>query len=63
MRYSRIPVLDLSAAALAAARQRLAASASVVQWLEANVTDVGLPRCLRCVARPGAVFHFLTSAR
>ena len=59
--YSRISVLDLSAAALAAARQRLGARAVAVQWLEANVTDVGLPSHAYDVWHDRAVFHFLTS--
>ena len=42
--YRNITVLDLSAAALATAKARLGVSAVNVQWLEANVLDVALPK-------------------
>jgi ubiquinone/menaquinone biosynthesis C-methylase UbiE len=58
--YSDITVLDLSAAALSAARQRLGTLASKVQWLEADVTKVALPRSRFDVWHDRAVFHFLT---
>lgn len=42
--YSELVVLDLSAAALAKAQERLAAAAQRVQWLEADVLEAELPQ-------------------
>jgi 2-polyprenyl-3-methyl-5-hydroxy-6-metoxy-1,4-benzoquinol methylase len=58
--YTNITVLDLSAAALARARQRLGARAGEVQWLEADVTAADLPSQRYDVWHDRAVFHFLT---
>jgi len=58
--YSDVTVLDLSHAALSAARQRLGARAAKVQWLEADVTDAGLPIHRYDLWHDRAVFHFLT---
>jgi 2-polyprenyl-3-methyl-5-hydroxy-6-metoxy-1,4-benzoquinol methylase len=58
--YSDITVLDLSRAALSATRQRLGARAAGVQWLEADVTDTGLPGHRYDLWHDRAVFHFLT---
>ena len=58
--YSDITVLDLSATALSAARQRLGKRAAEVQWLEADVTGVCLPEHRYDVWHDRAVFHFLT---
>lgn len=58
--YSDVTVLDLSAAALATAKQRLGARAAQVQWLEADVTDAGLSSQRYDVWHDRAVFHFLT---
>lgn len=59
--YRRIAVLDLSAAALRAARQRLGALAGSVDWLESDVTKADLPHHRYEVWHDRAVFHFLTS--
>ena len=59
--YRNITVLDLSAAALATAKARLGVSAVNVQWLEANVLDVALPKNSYDVWHDRAVFHFLTA--
>jgi ubiquinone/menaquinone biosynthesis C-methylase UbiE len=59
--YSNLTVLDLSAAALAAARKRLGASAAKVRWIEADITKVELPAHHFEVWHDRAVFHFLTS--
>ena len=58
--YSDVTVLDLSAAALSAAMQRLGTHAAKVQWLEADVTDATLPSSRYDVWHDRAVFHFLT---
>jgi SAM-dependent methyltransferase len=59
--YSKITVLDLSAAALAATKTRLGALGNSVQWLEADITEATLPECSFDVWHDRAVFHFLTS--
>ena len=59
--FSKITVLDLSAAALAKAKARLGSRAVSVQWLEANILDVTLPASAYDVWHDRAVFHFLTS--
>lgn len=59
--YSTLTVLDLSAAALSAAKLRLGAKAAKVQWLEANVTNAALPVHSYDVWHDRAVFHFLTT--
>jgi ubiquinone/menaquinone biosynthesis C-methylase UbiE len=58
--YSDITVLDLSAAALSAAKHRLGKLAAKVQWLQADVTKVDLPKSRFDVWHDRAVFHFLT---
>jgi ubiquinone/menaquinone biosynthesis C-methylase UbiE len=59
--YRRLTVLDLSAAALIAAKNRLGDRASEVIWLEANVLDAPLPQQEYSVWHDRAVFHFLTT--
>ncbi len=59
--YTDLTVLDLSAAALAAARRRLGSKASGVRWIEADVTQANLPAHHFDVWHDRAVFHFLTS--
>lgn len=59
--YSNLTVLDLSAAALAAAQRRLGSRASRVQWIEADITKANLPARQFDVWHDRAVFHFLTS--
>jgi ubiquinone/menaquinone biosynthesis C-methylase UbiE len=60
--YTDLSVLDLSAAALAAAQRRLGSRAARVQWIEADVTKADLPARRFDVWHDRAVFHFLTSA-
>jgi len=57
--YQNISVLDISSAALEAAKKRLGAQAEKVQWLEANILDVKLPEQTYDVWHDRAVFHFL----
>ena len=59
--YSAITVLDLSAAALAAARARLGARAQAVHWMEADILAAPLPVHAFDVWHDRAVFHFLTA--
>lgn len=60
--YSNLSVLDLSAAALAAAQKRLDTKANLVTWLEADITKIEFPIHAFDVWHDRAVFHFLTSA-
>ncbi len=59
--FSDVTVLDLSAAALAAARRRLGAAAGRVCWIEGDITQLSLPRHGFEVWHDRAVFHFLTT--
>jgi ubiquinone/menaquinone biosynthesis C-methylase UbiE len=59
--YGDLTVLDLSAAALSAARQRLGAQQEKVNWIEADIIEVELPENRYDVWHDRAVFHFLTS--
>ncbi len=60
--FTNVTVLDLSAAALRAARLRLSSRASAVHWVEADITQVRLPAHAYDVWHDRAVFHFLTTA-
>lgn len=57
--FHNISVLDVSAAALQVARQRLGVRANVVNWIEADVTQADLPAQTYDVWHDRAVFHFL----
>ena len=59
--YTDLTVLDLSASALAAARNRLGAKASNIRWIEADITKADLPANKFDVWHDRAVFHFLTT--
>lgn len=59
--YEHLTVLDLSEAALAAAKSRLGLQAAKVQWLEADILQAELPVGGYDVWHDRAVFHFLTS--
>ena len=61
--YSDINVLDLSAAALDAARERLGTHAAQVNWIQADITHVQLPLHAFDVWHDRAVFHFLTDTQ
>lgn len=60
--YGNLSVLDISAAALHAAQERLGSDASRVRWIEADVTRLELPDASVDVWHDRAVFHFLTDA-
>lgn len=60
--YSNLTVLDISAAALAAAQQRLGDRSESVKWIESDIAVVSLPKQVFDVWHDRAVFHFLTSA-
>lgn len=58
--FSKLAVLDISAAALEHARRRLGQRADSVAWLEADVTTFQSPRRFG-LWHDRAVFHFLTN--
>lgn len=58
--YASLTVLDLSAAALEAARTRLGERADEVRWIDGDITSVALPAGAYDVWHDRAVFHFLT---
>jgi SAM-dependent methyltransferase len=59
--YSSLTVLDISGAALAAARSRLGNRAAGVRWIEGDITDPALfPADSFDIWHDRAVFHFLT---
>ena len=60
--FQNISVLDVSGIALELARQRLGAKASVVNWIEADITLADLPYQAYDLWHDRAVFHFLTQA-
>jgi SAM-dependent methyltransferase len=59
--YSHLSVLDLSAAAMSSARQRLGPLAQAVDWIEGDITAVQLPFQAYDLWHDRAVFHFLTT--
>jgi len=61
--YSNLTVLDLSAAALRAAKDRLGLNADKITWLEADITKVQLPLHAYDLWHDRAVFHFLTESK
>lgn len=58
--YTKVTVLDLSKAALAASQSRLGQRADDVSWLVGDITRLKLPRHAYHVWHDRAVFHFLT---
>ncbi len=59
--YTKVTVLDLSEAALAASQYRLGQRADDVTWLVGDITRMELPRHAYDLWHDRAVFHFLTS--
>jgi len=59
--WTRVSVLDLSAAAMSAARARLGERAAAVRWIEGDILKVSLPEHAYDIWHDRAVFHFLTS--
>lgn len=57
--FSAVTVLDIAAAALDVARQRLGARGQAVTWREADITDAALPPQAYALWHDRAVFHFL----
>jgi len=59
--YRDVSVLDIAAEALDKARNRLAARATQIKWIETDITDF-VPARSYAVWHDRAVFHFLTKA-
>ncbi|KRE87488.1 methyltransferase [Rhodanobacter sp. Soil772] len=60
--YRDLSVLDISAAALHVARERLGEAADTVTWLAADLLDAPLQEARYDLWHDRAVFHFLTEA-
>ena len=58
--YVNLTVLDISSAALDRAKVRLGGTGSRVQWIEADISDAGLPADEFDLWHDRALFHFLT---
>ena len=58
--FQSLTVLDISAAALRLARQRLGPGAGAITWVEADITQTVLPYHGYALWHDRAVFHFLT---
>jgi len=57
-----VSVLDISGIAIAKSKERLGLQAEKVNWLEADITEVVLPKDHFDVWHDRAVFHFLTDS-
>ena len=60
--FSDIGVMDLSAIALDATKQRLGVRAGGVHWMTGDITEVELPAAYYALWHDRAVFHFLVDA-
>lgn len=60
--YEQVTVLDVSAEALAIARQRLGEQAHSATWIQADITQAVLPEQHYDLWHDRAVFHFLNRA-
>ncbi|MFA7399142.1 MAG: class I SAM-dependent methyltransferase [Sideroxydans sp.] len=60
--YTDLTVLDLSAAALSVAKQRLGEHADAVHWMEGDITRAEFPTHRFDIWHDRAVFHFLTDS-
>ncbi len=58
--FADVSVLDISGAAIAKSKERLGASAQVVNWIVSDITEADLPDDRFDVWHDRAVFHFLT---
>lgn len=61
--YKNLTVLDLSAAALQVAQNRLGDQAQNVKWVVGDITSVELPANAYDIWHDRAVFHFLTDEK
>jgi len=61
--YSDLTVLDLSASALALAKQHIGQHAEAVHWMEGDITQAQLPVNRLDIWHDRAVFHFLMASK
>ncbi|MDE3270847.1 class I SAM-dependent methyltransferase [Pseudoalteromonas sp. G4] len=59
--HTNVSVLDLSGAALETSKKRIGENSANVKWIEADITEVTLPKQQFDVWHDRAVFHFLTT--
>lgn len=57
-----VSVLDISVKALEKSQERLGKKSESVEWIEADITEIDLPKNHYDVWHDRAVFHFLTDA-
>jgi SAM-dependent methyltransferase len=60
--FKNLTVLDISPAALAHVKKRLGRKSTLVNWIEADITDVAFPEKFN-LWHDRAVFHFLTGKK
>lgn len=60
--YTHLTVLDLSAAAIAAAQAALGERAAGMRWIKGDILDAALPPASVDLWHDRAVFHFLTDS-
>lgn len=60
--FSEVKVLDISETAIQNSKERLGTDANKVEWIEADITKISLPKNHFDVWHDRAVFHFLTDA-
>lgn len=58
--FADVSVLDISGKALENSKMRLGQKADLVEWIEADITQISLPENHYDVWHDRAVFHFLT---
>ncbi|WP_105172442.1 class I SAM-dependent methyltransferase [Pseudoalteromonas sp. T1lg24] len=61
--HTQLSVLDLSGAAIETAKKRIGENSANVKWIEADITNVTLPKQQFDVWHDRAVFHFLTTPK
>lgn len=59
--HTNLTVLDLSGASLETSKKRIGENSANVKWIEADITEVTLPKQQFDVWHDRAVFHFLTT--
>lgn len=60
--FKKVTVLDISSAALEAAKARLGLEANQVKWIEGDIKKVEFPHAVYDLWHDRALFHFLTHA-
>lgn len=60
--FADVSVLDISGKALENSKKRIGKKAELVEWIEADITQISLPENHYDVWHDRAVFHFLTDS-